>query len=504
VALVNTSAEPAGANCADGGTKIEAGVDTNDNGTLDASEVTSTSYVCEGGNGNNGNNGHSSLVATSDEPAGANCPFGGVKIETGLDTNDDGVLGASEVNAAATSFVCNVAPSGALSPSTGINVTVHSVSTTSPVTVRFAMKDDRGYPLDMGTGTGAGVYSINTSLAPRFALAYFTNASNIVSPLTVYTKSASASAPAGLPGQYNPRGTAAGHGTLTEVGRGAGEYQYVFPTADTANGPRAIAYDAAHLGDTHVLWIQVTRQTDLFYTANANTYYAANEPYYYIPSGTGTPAVREIVSEATCAACHAKFKTETTTSAAFHGGGRVDPTMCNVCHNPGRTTNLLADSASFVHRIHNGAQVATSNLFHGIAATYPRDVRDCNTCHGGAAQGAQSQTVQTRLACQGCQAPTASRSRATTSAAPRPRTPRARAATARRRRSRSPSTTCRSPSPTRTTPGSRAAPTTTPTRRTWPRAATSRPAPTSSPTTSRASRPGPTPAASCARRSRSS
>lgn len=40
VALVNTSAEPAGANCADGGTKIEAGVDTNDNGTLDASEVT--------------------------------------------------------------------------------------------------------------------------------------------------------------------------------------------------------------------------------------------------------------------------------------------------------------------------------------------------------------------------------------------------------------------------------------------------------------------------------
>ncbi|MBK7197443.1 MAG: hypothetical protein IPH80_33755 [Myxococcales bacterium] len=112
--------------------------------------------------------------------------------------------------------------------------------------------------------------------------------------------------------------------------------------------------------------------------------------------------MREIVSEATCAACHAKFKTETTTSAAFHGGGRVDPNMCNVCHNPGRTTNLLADSASFVHRIHNGAQVATPNLFHGIAATYPRDVRDCNTCHGSAPQGGQSQTVQTRLACQGC------------------------------------------------------------------------------------------------------
>ncbi len=42
VALVNTSAEPAGANCADGGTKIEAGVDTNDNGTLDAQVLDDT------------------------------------------------------------------------------------------------------------------------------------------------------------------------------------------------------------------------------------------------------------------------------------------------------------------------------------------------------------------------------------------------------------------------------------------------------------------------------
>jgi OmcA/MtrC family decaheme c-type cytochrome len=76
--------------------------------------------------------------------------------------------------------------------------------------------------------------------------------------------------------------------------------------------------------------------------------------------------------------------------------------MCNVCHNPGRTTNPLADSASFVHRIHNGANVATANLFHGIAATYPRDIRQCDSCHGGAAQGAQATTNPTTLACKGC------------------------------------------------------------------------------------------------------
>src|SRR4051812_38117955 len=79
-ALTNTSSEPAGANCANGGIKIDVGIDANDNGTLDASEVTGTSYVCNG-------NGTDSLVRTKTEPAGANCPFGGTRIESGLDTN---------------------------------------------------------------------------------------------------------------------------------------------------------------------------------------------------------------------------------------------------------------------------------------------------------------------------------------------------------------------------------------------------------------------------------
>ncbi len=70
-------------------------------------------------------------------------------------------------------------------------------------------------------------------------------------------------------------------------------------------------------------------------------------------------------------------------------GGRVDAGMCNVCHNPGRTTNPLADSSSFIHRIHNGENVATANLFHGIAATFPQDIRKCDNCHGGALQGGQ-------------------------------------------------------------------------------------------------------------------
>jgi OmcA/MtrC family decaheme c-type cytochrome len=218
----------------------------------------------------------------------------------------------------------------------------------------------------------------------------------------MYTLSTSAAAPAGQPTNLNPLGTAPGHGTLVENGLGAGDYTYTFPTAATTNGPVAVAYDPTKLNETHVVWIQVSRQTDTVFPLNANTFFAANLPYYFIPSGVGTPGTREIASQAACDSCHAKFKAETTTSLAYHGGGRVNVGMCNVCHNPGRTTNPDANSISFIHRIHNGPMVATANLFHAISATYPRDVRACDTCHGGAAQGAQAVTNPSTLACKGC------------------------------------------------------------------------------------------------------
>jgi OmcA/MtrC family decaheme c-type cytochrome len=395
-ALVDAVPEPAGANCPYGGTKLVVGIDTNGNGALDPSEVkaTGTSYVCNG-------SGKNSLVRTRPEPDGANCPFGGTRIETGLDANNNNTLDPTEVDTAATSYVCNVAPSGTISPSAGILVAVKAVSTstTAPITVRFTMKDDRGFPLDI-----SGNYSQNTPIQPRFALGFFTKdpTSGIVSPLTVYTKSSSAAAPAGQPTSFNPLGTAPGNGSLVENGLGAGDYTYTFPTTSIPNGPMAVAYDPAKLAETHVVWIQASRQTDAVFTTNANTFYAANEPYYYIPSGSGTPLIREVVSQAGCDGCHARFKAETTASAAFHGGGRVDAGMCNVCHNPGRTTNPSANSATFVHRIHNGENVATANLFHGISATYPRDIRDCSSCHAGAAQGAQAQTNPSTAACVGC------------------------------------------------------------------------------------------------------
>ncbi len=143
--LVNTTIEPAGANCATGGVKVEYGLDANGNGTLDVSEINAslTKYVCNGAigatgpqgptgatgltgatgavgpqgptgltgatgaTGAAGANGQNTLAKTTTEPAGANCATGGVKVEYGLDANGNGTLDVAEINAGLTKYVCN-------------------------------------------------------------------------------------------------------------------------------------------------------------------------------------------------------------------------------------------------------------------------------------------------------------------------------------------------------------------------------------------------------------
>jgi hypothetical protein len=173
--LVKTTAESTGTNCATGGTKVEVGLDANNNGILDAGEVnaTLTRYVCNGAtgpqgatgatgsagatgpqgltgtagatgpqgvagatgaqgpigltgatgsvgatgvqgtagtngtNGTNGIDGKNALIKTTAEPTGTNCATGGTKVEVGLDANNNDTLDAGEVNATLTKYVCN-------------------------------------------------------------------------------------------------------------------------------------------------------------------------------------------------------------------------------------------------------------------------------------------------------------------------------------------------------------------------------------------------------------
>jgi hypothetical protein len=60
-----------------------------------------------GPDGATGANGLNALIKTSAEAAGTNCANGGTKIETGLDANNNGVLDVNEINGSQTRYVCN-------------------------------------------------------------------------------------------------------------------------------------------------------------------------------------------------------------------------------------------------------------------------------------------------------------------------------------------------------------------------------------------------------------
>jgi hypothetical protein len=83
----------------------------------------------QGAQGPAGQDGKNTLVITTTEPAGANCPNGGAKIEVGLDINSNGILDNNEINVAQTKYVCNGAqgvtgpqgPAGTSSSSIGSN-----------------------------------------------------------------------------------------------------------------------------------------------------------------------------------------------------------------------------------------------------------------------------------------------------------------------------------------------------------------------------------------------
>lgn len=367
--------------------------------------------------GPTGPTGQASLVNTVTEPKGVNCPIGGVKLEVGLDTNQNLILDPTEVDKSATKYVCNVAPAGTLS--TGLNVKVLSVSPVgqSPVTVRFTMKDDQGFPIDI-----AGGYSLNTAIQPRFALAYYVqekvsvndpNSAIVDAPLKVYTRSGKTAAL--NPTALNPASGAA-NGTLVENGYGAGDYTYNFPTTttatDTVSGVKAVSYESGKEGATHVVWIQASRQTDLVKATAPKTFYVANQDYYFTPDGTTAVLPRRaIASQTACDSCHRQFKAETDTTAVFHSGSRIAVAFCNVCHNPDRknsdgTANVWANSAAFVHRIHFGDEIAPANQFHGLAATYPQDIRNCGKCHNNNDSNTprfeQFQTNPSYAACGSC------------------------------------------------------------------------------------------------------
>ena len=102
-ALVSSSPETSGNNCANGGIRIDVGVDDNADGVLDTTEIDQTQYVCNGGSSNN-----TMLTSISSPLSNMGCDAGGRTVSYGLDNGDgggtyaNGVLEPGEVDASTT------------------------------------------------------------------------------------------------------------------------------------------------------------------------------------------------------------------------------------------------------------------------------------------------------------------------------------------------------------------------------------------------------------------
>lgn len=101
-ALAIATTEASGKNCSAGGVRVDSGLDANNNGVLDASEVQSSQYVC---NGSTGATGAASAFLVADELPGTNCTAGGRKFSVGADVNANGHLDLNEVGAS--TYLCN-------------------------------------------------------------------------------------------------------------------------------------------------------------------------------------------------------------------------------------------------------------------------------------------------------------------------------------------------------------------------------------------------------------
>jgi OmcA/MtrC family decaheme c-type cytochrome len=191
-------------------------------------------------------------------------------------------------------------------------------------------------------------------------------------------------------------------GSYTDLGGGV--YNYNFGTA-IPNGKTV----AGNL--THTVAIQIA------YDPDADLQRSVTNPIYnFRPDGQAVTTVRELSMTEVCNKCHNPL--------AFHGGTRREFGICILCH-----TSQLNDfedenynMAHMVHQIHlNGNFTRANNAvtpatatnginsvtaYVNIHATYPQDIRNCNTCHTGSAahpeQASYNFDVPSRQACGGC------------------------------------------------------------------------------------------------------
>ena len=168
----------------------------------------------------------------------------------------------------------------------------------------------------------------------------------------------------------------------------AGYYTYTFSTDITdPTKTNGVTYEPSL---THRVSIQLSYTNKAGKTVQVNPYYD-----FTIDSTGKSVAVtdaantRKVVDVTSCNQCHNRL--------ALHGGGRIDPQYCVLCHNNGTTdanSGLVLRFKTMVHKIHAGRLLHTKGEDYTIwgyrdtkhdysEVGFPQDLRNCTKCHDG-------------------------------------------------------------------------------------------------------------------------
>ncbi|MET0068078.1 MAG: OmcA/MtrC family decaheme c-type cytochrome [Candidatus Thiodiazotropha sp.] len=320
-------------------------------------------------------------------------------------------------------------------------------STTSSVTLRDIITGDATLALEQAsdpfTDLPSGVNPVTVSSPPVVNFRIVTTDGQPVSDLsTSEVRIALAKLVPGTPGNYGLEGSGEADqwvsyiyrqrtGTATPEGAwqattetpaslvyhsDEGYYTYTFSTditTATLPGTDTLIWDPSA---THRIAIQLQIRD-----ANRTTIVALN-PYYdfsFDAENQSLPVAAEdtriVVDRSACNECHNQL--------AMHGGGRIDPQYCVLCHNTGTTeaeTGEVLDFKVMIHKIHKGRALSTPYIlggFNGALTDYsevgfPQDLRNCTKCHDGARrdnegnlltpQGDNWESKPTQQACGAC------------------------------------------------------------------------------------------------------
>ena len=252
------------------------------------------------------------------------------------------------------------------------------------ITATFKITDPQGLPLDLSGVATPGLVKVGMTLATIYNDGVSEQYTNHVTQTVIDPKS----------GRMATQGTLDIGGTFQKIGDGL--YIYTFNTKVPGFDPTA----------THTVGGQAER--DL--TAYNLGIQGVDDVYSWVPNGSPVTQVRDVAGTAACNQCHDPL--------TAHGGARQQVAYCILCHNPQSSepvTGNSLDMAVMIHKIHDGPDLPSvkaggkyqladyqGKLRDFSGTTFPRDIRECTTCHQQASQASNYNTCPHDTACGSC------------------------------------------------------------------------------------------------------